>query len=459
MKNWWVIYKLTLRASLRERVAWSMLALVAGVLILLPLGLRGDGTLSGELRMHIRYSIGLSAGLLAAMTLWVSCASVAGDLSSKRLHMVLTKPVSRAAVWWGKWLAVSTLSVSLLFLCGFVTLFRVNGVVRSAAAEKTPAEMRTIRETVLTARKPEAPVPEDLTDEIEARLREELRTAVLPPGVTEDMLRREIELLLLALRNSARQGQTVRWEYELSAPVRAEEDLQLAYRFDGASMGAVRVPGEWRVGTPEQPDLFTRQVEQSPAGEYVLHLNEDGQFDGAARIVVSFVNQSESGDMVFFRPGDGVMLYRPGGAFAPNFLRALGLLSGLLALLAALGVSSGGLFSLPVACYVTSVMLVMRGFARTVELALEEGTPLSRMEDPGFVVRTLNSVSMFMYRGIHMVLRPLDLDSPLERVANGVLISAGELTGVLFLRMLPVLLLIAGGGIFLFHKREAGVAE
>ncbi|MGA0369355.1 MAG: hypothetical protein ACO3N7_07890, partial [Kiritimatiellia bacterium] len=94
------IYKLTLRSIFRERVALSMLALLGLVLFLLPAGLESDGTVQGTLRMQIRYSLGVSSFLLAAMTVWVSSASIAGDLSSKRLQMILTKPVHRAEIWW-----------------------------------------------------------------------------------------------------------------------------------------------------------------------------------------------------------------------------------------------------------------------------------------------------------------------------------------------------------------------
>lgn len=457
MKAFAAIYALTLRAALRERVVWSMLALTGLVLLLLPPVLRGDGTFAGGLRMHIHYTLGFCSVLLATMTLWMSCGTLASDLGSKRLQMVLTKPVSRAVLWAGKWAAVSTVATTVLLLCGAVTHFHVSR--RVAGAEISDAEREQILETLLTARRPERPAPFDVTDMVQELLAAHEAAGLLPPDIPREAIERELYNHALVTRNSAGAGESVRWEFTLSAPMREGESLQLAYRFDGASMGITRIPGEWRAGrTGQEPD-YTRRVHQSPSGEFVLEINEEGRFTGARDLYVEFHNLSEERDRVFFPPRGGVALYRPDGAFGPNLFRALLLIAGLMSLMAALGVSAGGLFSLPVACYVTAVTLLMQLFSSSVEQTLELGTTLAGVSDPGPALQAVDRVSMALYRGVHAVLRPLDVDSPLGRASRGVMISGGELASTLFLRMTPVLLVIALVGIVLFQRREAGVAE
>jgi hypothetical protein len=447
------IFRLTLRGALRERVVWSMLALLAGVLFLLPMGLRGDGTLDGDIRMHVRYGLGMSAGLLAAMTVWMSCAAVAGDLATRRLHMVLAKPVGRGTVWFGKWLAITCMSTFLLLACGAVVLVRIHLRVRDSGAEQ--ARIDDLRARVLTARAPVPPQPVNVSAAAQAML-EEQKARGLPADVPMKVLLDEINGIALAMRHAANQGETVSWDFVLDPPLGADEPLQLAYRFDGASMGIGAVPGEWRVGTEEEPNLVAIPLRQSPAGEYILRLNQEGAFGGATRVRVEFHNLSQEREMVFFDPDDGVLLYRPGGHFGPNLFRALLLLSGLLALLAALGVSAGALFSLPVACYVTAVLLLFQSASGVVARAAEEGTSLGQMDNPGPLVRAMDHASQALYRGLAVVLRPLDLDDPLDRVARGVLVSPGELFSHGVTRMLPILAAIALAGIGLFHKREAG---
>ncbi len=458
MKQLFAIAQLTLRAALRERVAWSMLVLVAGTLLLLPLGLRGDGTLAGELRMHVRYSTGISVALLAAMTLWVSCAAVAGDLSSKRLHMVLTKPVSRAVLWWGKWLAVSALSVSLLMICGGVTYWRVMQRVRDPGVNAE--ERARIEATLLTARRPERPRDEDLTERALELYGEQVRLGRIHPEAPKEEVLRELRNLALTFRYAAQQHETVQWEIPLSRPLVSDDRLQLSFTFDGASMGVSRIPGEWRIRRTEDGDaVFSARIEETPSGETVLEVPMSDALLGANTLWVSFENQSEDAQMVFFRTRDGILLYRSAGGFGPNLFRALTLLAGLLALLAALGVSTGSLFSLPVACYATAMILVLQAFSGTLERVLEEGTVLNAQREHGAVMRGVDSVSMAAYRGMHALIRPLDVDRPLDRVSRGVLVSGAEAGRTLGFRMLPGLLVISLVGIGLFHRREAGVAE
>jgi hypothetical protein len=458
MKQLFAIAQLTLRAALRERVAWSMLVLVAGTLLLLPLGLRGDGTLAGELRMHVRYSTGLSTVLLAAMTLWVSCAAVAGDLSSKRLQMVLTKPVSRATLWWGKWLAVAALSISLLMVCGGVTYWRVSR--RVAHADVNPDERAQIAATMLTARRPERPRIEDLTENARALYAEQVRTGRIHPDAPEEEVMRELLNLALIFRNAAQQGETVRWEIPLSRPLDARDLLQLSFTFDGASMGAARVPGEWRIGLADGREaVFTAEIHQNPRGETVLHVPITEEMIGAARVWVEFENKAEDAQMVFFSTRDGVLLYRAEGGFGPNLFRSLVLLAGLLALLAALGISTGSLFSLPVACYATAMILVLQAFSGTLERVLEDGTTLNAFREHSEAMVRFDRFMMTAYQGMHAMIRPLDVDRPLDRVSRGVLVSGREVSRTVGLRMIPGLVVISLIGIGLFQRREAGVAE
>lgn len=460
MKRLSAIVMLTLRAALRERVVWSMLALVVGTLLLLPLGLRGDGTLAGELRMHIRYSMGISAALLAGMTLWVSCGAIAGDLSSKRLQLLLSKPLSRATLWWGKWIAVSFLSVSLLLLCGAVTYLRVQQRVNDASV--TAEERARLFAGPLSARQPVDPVPVDVSGRVEEMFQAQLQAGGIPANMSEadlERYRQELTHIATALRHSANQGERVVYEFRLPRPVAAGEALQLGYQFDGATMGVRNIPGTWRIGTAEHPEVHVLPVEQAPAGEVVFELPFDSRLEGARELRVEFENRSEEAHMVFFRSREGVRIYRPAGAFGPNLLRALLLIGGLLSLLAALGVSSGALFSLPVACYATAMMLVLQAFSGTLNEVLEQGSTLREGSEPGPLLHAVDRAALALYRGMHAVLQPLDVQSPLDRVSRGIEVSPAEVLRTLGLRMGGVLLLLSIAGIFLFGKREVGVAE
>jgi hypothetical protein len=453
-----IIAKLTLRSILRERVALSMLALLAGVLLLLPAGLEGDGTLEGEVRMLIQYTLGFSGVLLAGMTLWVSCASISGDLTSKRLHMVLTKPVSRFQLWWGKWMAVTVLITGLMLISGLVTLFRVDQRVR--AAELPPAESLHLQNTLLTARRPEAVALAGVTEEAEAILAKQIAGGWVPPeDLTEAELLRQVIQHVQTLRFSVRSGESRSWDIPLESPVKEGEPLQLSLTYDGASMGVSEIVGEWTFGTPDYPLLYKLPVSESPVGTHVHVFNENGNFDGASVIRVSFAPEIGDGRMVFFRTDNGIQLYRPGGSFAPNLFRAVLLLSGLLGLLAALGVSAGAVFSLPVACYATSMFLVIQAFSGVVEETVENGIQRPPDEEVSVFQQTLDTVRMQVYKGLLVSMKPLNIDHPLVRVSEGELISVSEVSRTLGTRFFPLLVVTGLVGSLLFRRREIGSVQ
>lgn len=455
MRSIFPIYKLTLRSIFRERVALSMLTLLVLVLILLPTGLETDGTIQGALRMHIRYSLGFSSFLLAAMTLWVSCASIAGDLSSKRLHMLLTKPVSRAALWWGKWLAVVSLATALTLICGLVTGLRIQHMLHRA--NLSPDAKAVVLSQQVTARRPVDPLTIDLSAEAKALADQQLAAGAVPAGYPEDMLLAQMTAYLRVNRNAASAGEQINWTFNLAKPLATGTPLQLAYNYDGSAMGVGKVPGTWRIGTPETPAALQIDTDETPYGEKVIPFTVPDALAGATRLEITFENRGEDGSRVFFKPDRGVRLFFEAGAFSWNLGRALLLISGMMAILAAIGVSSGAVFSLPVACYVTAVVLMLQAFSGSVRGVVEAGLP-PPSEEQSHMARQVEIFQFKVYEGVLVLLKPLQVESPLGRVSQGVFISPGELFSVFGLRYSSVILLISGLGIFAFSRREIGEA-
>lgn len=448
---------LTLRSILRERVALSMLALLAGVWILLPAGLEGDGTVEGELRMLVRYTLGFTTVMLAGMTVWISCAAIAGDLSSQRLHQVLAKPVSRAQIWWGKWLAVTTLVTTLLFLGAGATLWRVHILLHNA--DLTADARAHLRETLLTSRKPVAPEEENYTPRAREQLRQQLASGwEPPPQFSEDELLRRMTQQLRSLRYSVQGGDDAEWEFPLPTPVQPGEALQLELRYDGGSMGLTSIQGEWILGTPDAPALATLPLETSPHGSSVLVFNRDDAFAGATRLRARFRYRAADHHVVFFKPDDGVRLHRPGGAFTPNLLRSTLLFAGLLSVLAAIGIGAGAIFSLPVACYATAVLLILPAFSGVVEGVIQRADAEAEVAaaDAPALQRAARTARNAVFRVLLTALRPLDLDHPLDRVSRGIEVGGGEVARRLALRFTPLILLFALTGIGLFHRRDVG---
>jgi hypothetical protein len=222
-------------------------------------------------------------------------------------------------------------------------------------------------------------------------------------------------------------------------------------------MGISSIPGEWTLDTEDQKRIFSKVTKETPHGEKVISIRISPEMVGAQTLTLNFENLSEEADRVFFKTDRGVRLFFSAGGFALNLFRALLLLSGLLAILAAIGVSAGSIFSLPVACYVSAVVLMLQAFSGVVQEAVDEGAP-QQIEDQSAIEYRIQQLQFNVFKGVLMVLKPLQVESPLGRVSRGILISPLELLKIFTFRFTPIILLVSGGGILLFSKREIGGA-
>jgi hypothetical protein len=218
-----------------------------------------------------------------------------------------------------------------------------------------------------------------------------------------------------------------------------------------------QVPGIWRLHTEKAESVFTVETLETPYGEKLLPIRVSPEMAGAKTLTLTFENLNAEGGRVFFKTNQGVRIFFPAGGFVMNLFRALLLLSGLLAILAAIGVSAGSVFSLPVACYVSAVVLLLQAFSGIVEEVVEAG-PEQRQEEQSLFSYGINQFQYRVYQGVLIGLKPLQVESPLGRVSRGILISPVEVLGIFSLRFTPIILLLGGMGVLLFSKREIGVA-
>ena len=63
---------------LRSRVVLVLLGVLVIAACWLPLTVRGDGTLTGMIRLQLTYPLGIGMFLLTLATLWAGCSGIAG---------------------------------------------------------------------------------------------------------------------------------------------------------------------------------------------------------------------------------------------------------------------------------------------------------------------------------------------------------------------------------------------
>lgn len=432
---------LALRHVLRSRVVLVLSALLFAAAFLLPLALRSDGTPEGLIRIHLAYALGIASFLLSLSTLWAGCAAISQEADDKTLQLLLVKPVPRLRIWLGKWIALLLLNALLLALVGGVAAVTLQLKLRRGNFD--PVALAAARQTVLaslqTLRAPLPNVEADVRAEYE-RLRDSNRLPAAPESAILDSIRRT----QLARLYSIAPGASRSWLFTLApaAQKNGADVLLVQFKADSSVPGAAEVDAA--LGLAVAGQTFTRPLRAMP-GTLQTAIFDD--LPAAPTAAVTFANQGTHGATVFFDPADGLVLRRPVGTFAGNYLRALAQLYLRLALFAAIGVTLGTLFSMPVATFLTLVLILVLQLSGFISAAAQVdratfvanvapfgasghahgGDAAAPPSGPSLAARATATVLFYAYRGTYLTLRPLLEDRTLEALSTGTYLPPRDL--------------------------------
>ena len=459
---------LALRNALRSRVLLVLLLLVLAAAFLLPLSIRSDGSPEGLIRLHLAYTLGIAAFLLALSTLWAGCAAISQEADDKTLQLLLVKPVPRLRIWLGKWLALLLVDALLLSLVGALSAATLHRKLRragfgeaalAAARATTLASLDTLR----------APLP-DIDEAVRAELEDLRAQGRLPPDLPESALLGSLRQARLARLYSVAPGASRAWTFALpprgkSGPAR----LLVQFQCDSSVPGAADIHAAVRMRVGDA--TFAQDLLAMPGTVQTLDFGVPPP--GASRAEVSFHNDGAHGATLFFDPVGGLVLRQPLGTFAGNYLRALAQLYLRLALFAAIGVTLGTLFSMPVATFLALVLLLILQLSGFVSAAAQvdratfvanvapfgagahaHGGEAHAPPPPSLAARAAATVLYAAYRGTWLALRPLLEDRTLDDLSTGTRLPPRDLL-LRFLRqalLLPALLALLSAAVL--RRRE-----
>ena len=455
---------LALRSVFRSRVVLVLSGMLFAAAFLLPLALRSDGTPEGLIRIHLDYVLGIAAFLLTLSTLWAGCAAVSQEADDKTLQLLLVKPVPRIRIWLGKWVALLLLDALLLALVGAAAAATLQHQLRRGGFD--PGALAAARQTTLASLQTlRAPLP-DVEPDVRAEF-ERLRAArALPENAADSVVLDSIRRTELARRYSIAPGAARAWTFDLST---GAGPLIVQFKADSSVPGAADIHAALELQIDGQ--TFARDLLAMPGNPQTVVF--DGIPADASHAIASFRNLGTRDATLFFDPSDGLVLRRPAGTFAGNYLRALAQLYLRLALFAAIGVALGTLFSMPVATFLTLVLILilqLSGFivaAAQVDRAIfvqnvapfgaaahshGEGTPA--VPAPSFAARAAATVLFYAYRATYLTLRPLLEDRTLDALSTGTCLPPRDLLRNALQQGLVLPLLLAALSAAVLRKRE-----
>jgi len=428
---------LAVRASLRTRTVAALFALLAVCVLLLPGIIKSDGTAEGACRILLMYTIGFSFGILCLSTLWAACALFAAEIDSLRIQRSAVKPVRASEFWLGKWLA-------LLFL---------NACLLAAVYADVYAQLRWQMHThgwqgevTLASRSVARPILPTPRQEAREAYEQMKRNNALPEGMSERAILRTLTEKAKERYDIVNPGDEARWTFSLARPLRTNESVTVRLRFDTEFSTRTEVTGICALAaggrTVEVPlsDFSLNEIEFAVSGEAWAAAAPPDAFTLSFR----HTGDAKKSSALMLRFRQDVALLTPGGTFEGNLFRSALLQWSVLALLAAFGLTLSAAFSLPVAVFAATVLLMLVMVGNSV-------VENSSQEDEE---EWTNRPGIWVSRGVSALTQRAMRDDPLESVTRGERIAADALQSAMLWNVLLSPALFAALALYILRRRE-----
>ena len=456
MKPIIAIALLALRNTIRSKMVVSLVLILTLVIVLLPLTIKGDGTMSGFIQILLSYTLGLSSLILAMTTLWAGAASVATEINDKTIQTLCTKPITKRQLWLGKWIGLNLINIGLLIGCGAVTYGMLQWHLQPSRLQPGQAEEA---QRLLTARVVVTPDMPDFNALAMERLREQEAREPLPPGTTRAQALHTMRQQAMADANTVRPTGRKQWNFGLISAKNDDAVLTLHYKFATSIVGQSSVKGRWMMGTPDRPDLVTLQKTSVPRSRNEITI----PFHPVWReqpLVMTYIDEDPDGSTLLFDLDQGVQLLVPQGSFAPNYIRSLLVVAGQLAFFSALGLTAGCLFSLPVAVFVSLFLFILVRMGSYIQgMAMNEIVLPWQAASPEQAMGWGTIFVALIYKLLAFLMTPLIQDSALNSISTGQLISIPWTISAFFLQGIAYSLICGWFAASVMNRRELALPQ
>jgi len=454
MSSVFAIAHIALRAAFRSRLVVTMIIVLAVVNIVLPLTVKDNGTIASKVQVLVSYTLVFSQGILAIATLWSACAAVSTEIQDQNIHLVVSKPVARLQVWLGKWLGLLMMNALLLLITGLTVYGLLRFQTRSSVISEE--DQIELQEQILISRQQVRPVLPDVDTTAREQLRRIQARGQLGAGDPGTKLE-ELRQRMLFLAFSAPMDKPVSWEFQLPNTPSTDHPVFLNYKFNAGFATGEFIRGTWSFGTRERPDDISVEVEHV-AGANTVKVPVDA-IQAGKPLIVTYANHEESPYSLQFDPKTGLSLLYHRGSFEGNLLRTLLVMFFQLGFYAAIGLTAGTLFSMPVAAFTSMFVILMQFFGRFIGEMSKEKIIFGKEEGMGPAMEILNAVVLKIYQFADLLLKPLQAFNPFEYLSTGVQIGWSTVAIEFLIKVV-----LYGGvtgvlGILLFNRREIGIPQ
>lgn len=448
MRSIWAVATNTIKQALRMKIAAVFVVLLIVLLPVMGVSMTGDGTLKGRLQTFVSYGLSLTSFLLCLLTIVVSIYSLTSDIKQRQIYTVITKPIRRFQLLFGKLLGVILLDVALLIL--FSAIIYAITIYIPKYFRASEADLAQLDNEFYTARGSLIPAEVDVTQEVLEVYEKLKKSRRLPEGVPRDKIIAKLTEDQRRWKRAAVPGQQLIWEFQNVKPLDPNQSLFIRFKYDvSVNPPDLNVYGIWTVGDYRQIKYgtkietpirdFSRKDVIRTFHEIKVPANvvaEDGY------LAVGFRNVPLNNTVVIFPPEDGLEVLYQADTFTGNFIRAVLLILFRLIFLACLGILASTFLSFPVAilfCLVIFFTATVSGFC---------------LESFDFLGENLSWVYSYTIRPIILFLPQFDKFNPAKFLVPARLLSWSLLAKVAGLMICIKALLLLFLALLIFSFRE-----
>ncbi len=448
MRSIWAVATNTIKQALRMKIAAVFVILLIVLLPVMGAAMTGDGTMKGRLQTFVSYGLSLTSFLLCLLTIVVSIYSLTSDIKQRQIYTVITKPIRRFQLLFGKLLGVILLDIALLVL--FSAIIYAITIYIPKYFNASEADLAQLDNEFYTARNSLIPAEVDVTREVDEAYEKLKKSGRLPEGVPREKIIAKLTEDQKRWKRAAVPGQQLIWEFNNVRPLDPNQSLFIRFKYDvSVNPPDLNVYGIWTVGDYRQIKYGTKR--ETPIRDFdrkdairTFHeievpanvVAEDGY------LAVGFLNRPLNNTVVIFPPEDGLEVLYEADTFTGNFIRAVLLILFRLIFLACLGILASTFLSFPVAillCLVIFFTATISGFC---------------LESFDFLGENLSWVYSYTIRPVILLLPQFDKFNPAKFLVPARLLSwplLAKVAGLMICIKSLLLLLLA---VLIFSFRE-----
>lgn len=336
----------SVQAAVRSRLfAVSSLVLIV-FMAGLPFLVKGDGTAVGEARVLIHYNLAIASVLIGMLSLIQACGAVSQEIAERQIQLIRCKPVSALHIWLGKWLGILAVAFVLVFIAGITT--RSTMALRGIGGED-------VKQEILTARRSIEPDLPGVEQEVAHRFHILKDAGRISDDAQEWTVKAQIKLGVIAERTTVGPGQERSWTFPVPSVSRPSDDglIELRSRFSAVFRDEKPMLCSWRILSGDGAELFSIPATGYYDGMNSIVLPAELIRENDSLRVIFRNEETDNGRTVVFNHKRGIEILVSEGGFAMNMVKAMLVIFMFAALLAALGLTLGSVFSFPVAVFVS----------------------------------------------------------------------------------------------------------